>query len=210
MNSTNNSTNNASDNLFGTFTRRAIQLAAAITLLGTSLGNAIAATGDATAPASGAITPAHQTRVTGSHQLVLKQWISLWNGDLDLAKAIIAPDFALHATLLDGRPDTAISGPAGLAAWVAQSHALFKNLRFTVQVGPIVDGNFAVLRWEATGNYGGGIPGAGATVGTPLKFTGTDILRIEGGKVKDYWLHADTASLLTQLKFGQAAAAAKN
>ncbi|MFZ6781246.1 ester cyclase [Undibacterium sp. Ji83W] len=201
-----NSTSNSSRNSFGKYSRKAMQMAAAIALLGTSLTAAFGATAETRASAPAAITPTHQTRVTTAHQALTNQWISLWNGDLDLAKSIIAPDFALHATLLDGRPDTAISGPAGLAAWVAQSHALFKNLRFTVQVGPIVDGNFAVLRWEATGNYGGGIPGAGAAVGTPLKFTGTDILRIEGGKVKDYWLHADTASLLTQLKFGQAAA----
>ncbi|MES2041031.1 MAG: nuclear transport factor 2 family protein [Pseudomonadota bacterium] len=208
MNSTRNLSGNSSRNSFGKYSRRAMQMAAAIALLGTSLSAAFGATAEATASAPATITPTRQTRVTTAHQALTKQWISLWNGDLDQAKSIITPDFALHATLLDGRPDTAISGPAGLAAWVAQSHALFKNLRFTVQVGPIVDGNFAVLRWEATGNYAGGIPSTGAVVGTPLKFTGTDILRIEGGKVKDYWLHADTGSLLTQLKFGQAPGAA--
>ncbi|MFZ6732084.1 ester cyclase [Undibacterium sp. Ji42W] len=219
MNSTRNlsgnSAGNSAGNLFGNsaktssgkYSRSTIQMVAVIALLGTSLSAAFGATAEAATSTPAAITPTHQTRVTRPHQVLTTQWISLWNGDLDLAKSIIAPDFALHATLLDGRPDTAISGPAGLAAWIAQSHALFNNLRFTVQVGPIVDGDFAVLRWEATGNYGGGIPGTGAAAGTPLKFTGTDILRIENGKVKDYWLHADTASLLTQLKFGQTPAA---
>ncbi|PXX41560.1 ester cyclase [Undibacterium pigrum] len=192
------------------YTRKAIQVVAAIALAGSSLTTAYAATVGATASAPPAITPAHQGRVLKSHQLLIKQWISLWNGDLELAKSIIAPDFALHATLLDGRSDTVISGPAGLAAWVAQSHGLFKNLQFSIQVGPIVDANFVVLRWEARGNYGGGMPGANAPVGTPVKFTGTDILRIEGGKVKDYWLNADTANLLMQLKFGQGPTATAN
>lgn len=192
------------------YTRRAIQVVAGIALAGSNLTAAYGATAEAAASAPGLITPTHQGRVLKSDQPLIKQWISLWNGDLDLAKSIIATDFALHATLLDGRSDTAISGPAGLAAWVAQSHGLFKNLHFSIQVGPIVDGHFVVLRWEATGNYGGGMPGANATVGTPVKFTGTDILRIEGGKVKDYWLNADTANLLMQLKFGQAPTAAAN
>lgn len=192
------------------YTRKAIQVVAAIALAGSSLTAACAATAETAASAPLAITPTHQGRVLKSHQPLIKQWISLWNGDLELAKSIIAPDFALHATLLDGRSDTAISGPAGLAAWVAQSHGFFNKLQFSIQVGPIVDANFVVLRWEATGNYGGGMPGANAPVGTPVKFTGTDILRIEGGKVKDYWLNADTANLLMQLKFGQAPAATAN
>lgn len=162
----------------------------------------VATTGAAAAPA-----PIAPTRATASafisNQALTTQWLAFWNGDLDLAQSIIAPDFALHATLLDGRLDTAISGPAGLAGWVAQSHALFSDLRFTVQVGPIVDRNFVVLRWVAVARYRGGIPGAYAAIGTPLRFTGTDILRIEGGKVRDYWLNADTGDLLMQLKVGQ-------
>jgi predicted ester cyclase len=179
-------------------------------LAGTASTSAVGSTSDRGIAASIPVTPLHHQLVASSHATIVKNWLALWNGDLGQAKSIIAPDFALHASLLDGRPDTAIRGPDGLAAWVAQSHGLFKNLHFTVQVGPIVDGDFVVLRWVAEGNYGGGIPGAGSPVGTALKFTGTDILRIEGEKVKDYWLNADTGSLLMQLKVGQASASPIN
>jgi predicted ester cyclase len=179
---------------------RCLQLIAGVSLACASITAAVAAT-----PEPGvSLTPVLPIRVAAStpvaHLVLVAQWVALWDGKLELAKFIIAPDFALHASLLDGRPDTAISGPAGLASWIAQSHALFNELRFTVQVGPIVDGDFAVIRWVATARYRGGMPGAKAIVGTPLRFTGTDILRIEGGKIKDYWLNADTSDLLKQLK----------
>lgn len=188
-------------------THRRFNQIAATALLATTLTTAFGSTLDVGAAATKPIVPMRTVASASvSHQALANQWVAFWNGDLALAKAIIAPDFALHATLLDGRPDTAISGPAGLASWVSQSHALFGDLHFTVQVGPIVDGDFVVLRWVAEGHYRGGIPGAYAAVGTPLRFTGTDILRIEGGTVKDYWLNADTGDLLMQLKFGQAPA----
>lgn len=183
---------------------RGFYVIAAAALVAASLTTAFGATPDAGAANPKPIVPTgSMVSAVAPHRTVVTQWIALWNGDLDLARSIVAPDFALHATLLDGRSDTEISGPAGLAGWVAQSHGLFGDLRFTVQVGPIIDGDFAVLRWVAVGRYRGGIPGAYAPIGTPLRFTGTDILRIEGGKVKDYWLNADTGDLLMQLKVGQ-------
>jgi len=181
---------------------------AAAALVAASLTTAFGATPGAGATHPKPTVPAGSVvSAAASHRTLVTQWIALWNGDLDLAKTIVAPDFGLHATLLDGRSDTEIRGPEGLAGWVAQSHGLFGDLRFTVQVGPIIDGDFAVLRWVAEGRYRGGIPGTHAPVGTALRFTGTDILRIEGGKVKDYWLNVDTGDLLMQLKVGQAPAA---
>ena len=193
-------------------TRRALHVIAATALACTGgLTAAFGATPETDAGARKTIAPLRAAAsAAAAHQTLVAQWVTFWNGDLDLAKSIIAADFALHATLLDGRPDTAISGPAGLASWVAQSHALFSDLRFTLQVGPIMDGDFAVIRWVAVGRYRGGIPGAHAAVGTPLRFTGTDILRIEDGKVKDYWLNADTGDLLMQLKVGATPATSAN
>jgi predicted ester cyclase len=184
-------------------TRRGFHLVAATALMAATLTTAFGATPDAVTATPKPFMPTHTAAASVSHQALFDQWLAFWNGDLDLAKSIIAPDFALHATLLDGRPDAAIAGPAGLAGWVAQSHSFFGDLRFTVQVGPIMDGDFAVVRWVAESRYRGGIPGAYAAIGTSLRFTGTDILRIEGGKVKDYWLNADTGDLLMQLKVGQ-------
>lgn len=186
------------------FTKSASYLIATIALAYAGVSAAFGATLEQDGYDRSAIVPKHNIApMPASYQPLLSQWIAFWNGDLSLAKSIIAPDFALHATLLDGRPDTAINGPNGLSSWVAQSHGFFSDLHFTVQVGPIVDGDFAVIRWVAESRYRGSIPGANAPVGTPLRFTGTDILRIEGGKIKDYWLNADTGDLMMQLKTGE-------
>ncbi len=73
---------------------------------------------------------------------------------------------------------------------------------FSIEVGPIIDGEHVVVRWAATGHDGGGIPGAGAQVGTAVTFHGTDILRVAGDQVVAYWLDAHTLDLMTQLQLG--------
>jgi predicted ester cyclase len=86
--------------------------------------------------------------------------------------------------------------------FVAQTRSVSADLTFSVQVGPLVDGDHVVVRWIATGHYGGGMPGAGAPVGTEVTITGTDILRIQDGQIIEYWLNADTLALMAQLQVG--------
>jgi hypothetical protein len=44
------------------------------------------------------------------------------------------------------------------------------------------------------------LPGASAPAGTPIDFTGTDLLRTEHGRLSEYWLNSDTLQLVTQLQ----------
>jgi len=150
-----------------------------------------------TGPAE-ATGPARPPRA--QQERLVRDWVQVWNGDYAPAKRIIAPTFGVHAALLDGGDGSAIKGPDGLVAMVSQIRAPFPDLRFDVQVGPIIDGPHVVVRWIATGTYQGGFPGATAPVGTRITFTGVDILRTEHGKFVEYWLNADTTLLLTQLK----------
>ena len=131
---------------------------------------------------------------------LLQDWVQVWNGDYDRAEGIIAADFGVHAALLDGGDGSAIKGPDGLVAMVGQIRAALPDLRFDVQVGPIIDGDHLVVRWTATGTYGGGFPGAQAPVGTGVAFTGVDILRTADDRLAEYWLNADTTLLLGQLQ----------
>ncbi len=133
-----------------------------------------------------------------SHTL-WSHWAALWNGDYS-QQSIIAPDFRLHAVLLDGRPDTAIAGREAFIAWIKQARAPFQAMQFTGMVGPLADGDYVAGRWRVTGVYRGGMPGAKVAPGTAVTFDGTDILRVRGGQIVEYWLSSDTLSLLAQLK----------
>jgi predicted ester cyclase len=127
-----------------------------------------------------------------------ERWIELWNGDLDLAQEIIDPDFDLHRI----PPPRVLEGVAGrerLVEWIRQTRSFFPDLRFTVKVGPIVEGDHVAGRWVAEGTYQGGIPGSTAPPGTAIRFHGNDIWRAERGLIREYWLSDDLLDLLQQV-----------
>ncbi len=133
---------------------------------------------------------------------LVDSWISLWNGDYDIAKTLISEGNRVHAAMLDGGDGSAVAGVSGMKDFVGQTRSLSSDLVFSIDVGPIVDGDHIVVRWIATGHYGGGLPGAGAPVGTEVTISGTDILRVAGNQIVEYWLNADTLALMTQLQVG--------
>lgn len=133
---------------------------------------------------------------------LVTKWVDLWNGDLDTADQIISESNRVHAAMFDGGDGSAAGGISGMKDLVTQMRSLMSDLVFSVEVGPIVADDHVVVRWVATGHYGGGIPGAGAPVGTGVTFHGTDILRVENNQVAEYWLNADTLDLMTQLRVG--------
>ncbi len=126
------------------------------------------------------------------------RWIDLWNGDLAQANEIIHPEFTLHripAPLSLGHGQSR----EGLLAWINQTRYLFPDLVFTVEVGPIVDGESVAGRWIAEGTYQGGIPGSTMPAGTRVGFHGNDIWRAEDGLVREFWLSDDLLDLMEQL-----------
>lgn len=127
-------------------------------------------------------------------------WLDLWNGDLSQAERVLSADFRTHAAMTGGGDGSEIAGPAGLAAWVGTTRSLMPDLRFAVQVGPIVSGDHLALRWHARGTYAGGMPGAAAPAGTVIDFTGTDVLRIADGRLCEYWVNSDTLQMMSQLR----------
>lgn len=140
------------------------------------------------------------TATRAQQEQLVVAWVALWNGDYRLAEEIVSPDVRVHAALMDGGDGSAVKGPSGMVDLVRQIRAAFQDLRFSVQVGPVIDGDHVAVRWVATGAYVGGFPGATAPVGTGVTFTGTDTLRVERGRIVEYWLNADTLLLVTQLQ----------
>ena len=131
---------------------------------------------------------------------LVDSWIALWNGDYDIASTIISESNRVHAAMLDGGDGSAVAGVSGMRDFVGQTRSISSDLIFSIDVGPLVDGDHIVVRWVATGHYGGGLPGAGAPVGTEVTISGTDILRVSGNQIVEYWLNADTLALMTQLQ----------
>jgi predicted ester cyclase len=93
-----------------------------------------------------------------------------------------------------------VHGPKALRAWISCGLSLMPDLHFSVEVGPIVDGPYLVLRWKAQGAYSGGLPGsAPEAVGRLVSFTGTDTLQVVDGKLAEYWANADSLYFMQQL-----------
>ncbi len=127
-------------------------------------------------------------------------WKDLWNGDLGIADQIIAGDFVAHAAPLTGTGPDEIRGREALKGWISGIHAVLPTLSFVIEVGPIADDEHLVVRWRAHGTYAGGFPGAAAeAIGREVTFTGTDTLRVAGGKLAEYWANADSLLFFQQL-----------
>lgn len=135
-----------------------------------------------------------------NNEALINSWLDLWNGNYAMAEKIIAAEFRMHAAMLDGGDGSAVNTPAALAEWIAMTRTAIPDLVFTIEVGPLVDGDHIALRWRAVGTYAGGMPGASAPAGTPIDFTGTDLLRTEHDRLAEYWLNSDTLQLVTQLQ----------
>jgi hypothetical protein len=100
-----------------------------------------------------------------------QRWINeLWAGK-PVAVEIVSDDFVGHW------PDRDVRGPQELQAIVDQTHAMFSELDFTVEIGPIVEGDLMAARWIGTG----------ATEEGPQRFTGNDIMRFDDGRIVEYW-----------------------
>ena len=133
---------------------------------------------------------------------LVTRWMALWNGDYAIAEQIISPDNRVHAAMFDGGDGSAVGGVSGMVDFVAMMRALGSDLTSRSRSGR---SSMATTSWSGGSrpvHYDGGMPGAGAPVGTAVTFHGTDILRVADGQVVEYWLNGDTLDLMTQLQVG--------
>lgn len=127
------------------------------------------------------------------------RWLEMWNGQIDLAEQIIAPDCIVHQAPFGPGDAPRFRGPQGLVQMIRMGREPFEGLTFTCDVGPIVEAQQLAARWTGRGTHKGGLPGATAPAGTPITFNGIDIWRVEDGKVAEYWVSSDGAHLMAQL-----------
>jgi predicted ester cyclase len=129
-----------------------------------------------------------------------RRWLlELWNGDLSVAEELVSGDFVVHQARADDAASEDLRGPEAIVKMVGEGHAPFDDLRFQIEVGPVVEGELVAARWAGRGRYRGGIPGASAPPGTPVAFGGMDLLRARDGRFAEYWVSSDGLALMAQL-----------
>ncbi|MGI8680176.1 MAG: ester cyclase [Jatrophihabitans sp.] len=108
----------------------------------------------------------------GAHDLY-RRWIDeFWNGKPDIVGEIVSDDFVGHW------PDREVRGAGELVALIGQTHEMLTGPSFTLQVGPLVDGDLVAGRWT----------GQGETADGPMRFFGNDVLRVREGRFVEYWV----------------------
>ncbi|MFJ8313163.1 MULTISPECIES: hypothetical protein [unclassified Streptomyces] len=139
---------------------------------------------------------------------VWDRWIDLWNGDFTAAADLIGEE--LHTRLpTAGMPDGAtIRDGAALASWIVSFRTTFREARFTTVLGPFAvrdadGGRYLTGRWCCEAKWDGGArpPGVRAEPGAPVRYSGTDVLRLDDeGRIDGYWLSDDLLDVYAQLR----------
>jgi hypothetical protein len=106
-----------------------------------------------------------------SSRELYRRWIDeLWAGE-PVADEVVSADFVGHW------PDHDVHGPDELAATISKTRAMLIDLTFSIELGPLVDGEYVAGRWS----------GEGKTAEGSVRFFGNDILRYADGKFVEYW-----------------------
>jgi N-hydroxyarylamine O-acetyltransferase len=103
-------------------------------------------------------------RMQHAHHLYRRWLDELWAGDTSRIGEIVADGFVGHW------PDREVRGREELAAVIEETHRMIEGLTFSLEAGPIAEGDMVAARWT-----GGG-------------FAGNDLLRLEDGLVAEYWV----------------------
>jgi SnoaL-like domain len=112
-----------------------------------------------------------------TEKLLYQRWIDeLWAGK-PIAAGVVSDDFVGHW------PNRDVHGPAELQAIIGETQKMFSDLTFTIEIGPLVDGDMVAGRWV----------GSGTTQDGPMRLTGNDILRFADGRFVEYWRGTSTA-----------------
>lgn len=132
------------------------------------------------------MTQAEQRKIG---QELYRQWAALWNGELFIAHRIIAEPFKLHLSADAAAPAEDVHDARTVALWVAQVRARAVQMRYRVELGPLIDGEYITGYWRAAGTLK-----APMGLGPSFVKVGTDILRFRGGRLAECWTMSNAAA----------------
>jgi predicted ester cyclase len=137
------------------------------------------------------------------NKAVVGRWFTeFWGKSVNLAVVdeIAAPDMLLKYSLHEPR-----RGRADIKAFMTDFRAAFPDLNFWGTADLIAEGDYVVGQWEGGGTHtgpafkdflAGGLP---AATGRKMRFTGTTVLKVVGGKIAEEIGLDDGVTALTQL-----------
>jgi steroid delta-isomerase-like uncharacterized protein len=113
----------------------------------------------------------------------------------DLLPEVVAEDVTMYA----GTPDSAepTKGLDELRAAYRRFRVLVPDMQVTHDL-LLGEGPYVVARWTTTGTHASELSGVPAS-GKELRWGGTDIYRIEDGRIVEWWRNDDFAGLLRRL-----------
>ena len=129
-----------------------------------------------------------------------ERWLlGMWHAPDDELAARAADLATEDLVVHNGRHTLEQRGPEALAGVVRSARGFFDDTSVTLDVGPVVDGELVAARWTFTGSYVGGLPGATAPTGTRATLVGMDLMRLQDGRIAEYWALSDAADMMDQL-----------
>jgi predicted ester cyclase len=143
------------------------------------------------------------------NKAVVGRWFTDFWGktcDLSVVDEIAAPDMLLKYSLHEPR-----KGHEDIKAFMTDFRAAFPDLNFWGTADLIAEGDYVVGQWEGGGTHSGPafkdfLAGAlPANTGRTMRFTGTTILKVKGGKIIEEIGLDDGVTALTQLGILRAA-----
>ena len=115
-------------------------------------------------------------------------------GNLNLIDELSTNDFVDHEEGLPGQPP----GKEGVRFFVNAIRSAFPDIKAKTIEPYLTDGDMEACHVILTGTHRGELAGVAGT-GKSVEFGGTDIIRVEGGKVAEHWGTTDNMRLMQQI-----------
>ena len=137
------------------------------------------------------------------NKAIVGRWFTDFWGktcNLSIVDEIAAPNMLLKYSLHEPR-----RGRGDIKAFMTAFRAAFPDLKFWGTADLIAEGDYVVGQWEGGGTHSGPafsdflIGSLPAATGRKMRFTGTTVLRLKGGKIVEEIGLDDGVTALTQL-----------
>jgi predicted ester cyclase len=148
------------------------------------------------------------TKQEDNKAVVVRWFTDFWGEtcDLSVVDDIAAPDMLLKYSLHEPR-----RGRDDIKAFMTDFRSAFPDLNFWATADLIAEGDYVVGQWEGGGRHTGPafsdflVGSLPAATGRTMRFTGTTVLKVVGGRIVEEIGLDDGVAALTQLGLIKAA-----